>query len=160
MRQPDLSITLDLPPKSSHANARPGNWKAKAFPASKHAKACGEIVWGYAVQIGQPRWKSVVVRYTFRLPATKDGRGEDKRHDPDNLIAWAKKSLDLLTKYGIIANDNDVIYLPPVQLRADRYVPGQSFQESYLQIDIWQRRDGECPFCGHQEESNQALLCK
>ena len=151
MRQPDLSITLDLPPKSSHANARPGNWKAKAMPSSKYAKTAGEIIWSYAAQMGYPKWPSVVIRLNFMLPEVKN-RGSDQRHDPDNLIAWCKKPLDLLQEHGILANDRDVIYLPPVQLRAERYVPGKSFQESYLQIDIWQRRDGECPFCGRLNE--------
>jgi len=157
MRPPDLTITLDLPPKTSHANARPKGWQGKVFPSSKYAKTAGEIIWGYAAQIGRPQWTSVIIRPKFMLPAVRGG-GDNKPMDPDNLISWIKKPIDLLQEHGILANDRDVIYLPPIQMRAPRYVLGQTFKESYLQIDIWQRRDGECPFCGHKENGQPSLV--
>lgn len=147
MRKPDATITLDLPPQQSDPNARPGSWKAKAFPAKKYAQASGEVVWGYALQLGKPRWRSVIVRLVYVLPRLQK-KGSDQRHDPDNLIAWAKKPLDLLTQYEILADDRDVVYLPPVQRRSKPVIDFEHGEPPGLTIEIWQRRDGECPFCG------------
>lgn len=148
MRQPDLSITLDLPPKTSHPNARTANWKMKARPSAHYAKAASEIVWGHALELGQPKWAAVTIRLSFVLPQAKSGG--DHIMDPDGLISWAKRPLDLLQVHGIIQNDRDVIHLPPLQRRASPYIPGYELSKTSLTIDIWQRRDGECPFCGHR----------
>jgi hypothetical protein len=150
MRKPDVSITLDLPPKSSHPNARTANWRLKAKPSANYARAAAEIVWLHALELGQPKWKAVTIRLSFVLPAPAKPSGEHYM-DPDGLLSWAKKPIDLLQIYGIIENDRDVIYLPPLQRRAAPYVPGYEMTRTGLTIDIWQRRDGECPFCGRSE---------
>ena len=148
MRPPDASITLDLPPETSKPNAGyAGNWQSKSRPAKKYAETNGAVVWSHAIELGNPKWKSVAIRLTFVMPPLKKG-GSDKRSDPDNLIAWAKRSLDLLTVHGILDDDRDVVHLPPIQRRASQPIIGFKQSMPGLTIEIWQRREGECPFCG------------
>lgn len=150
MRKPDATITLDLPPESSKPNAsNAGAWYLRSEPAKRYSKANGEVVWGHAQELGRPRWSRVVIRLTFVMPALRL-RGSDRKSDPDNLIAWAKRSIDLLAKHGIINDDREVIYLPPVQRRANKPIMGFEQSRPGLTIEIWQRRDGECPMCQRQ----------
>lgn len=105
-----LTVTIPWPPKQKHPNSR-AHWRsqmaAKKTQRGSAVLAVLEALDGRA----KPMWKRASVRPVFHLPY----RGQ--RHDPDNLIAWLKASIDGLRDAGLIADDNAVRYEEPLQVR-------------------------------------------
>lgn len=104
-----FQIELALPPESLHPNKRVF-WKAKTRHKSKYSSEC--ILVSRLKMVEQFNESllldsaEIQTRWYFRTAA---------KHDPDNLIAWAKPVFDALTRAGVLADDNNVIHLPPRQ---------------------------------------------
>lgn len=99
-----LTITLPLPPKSLHPNAR-AHWGAKSRDAKKYQSDVMAMAHQSGVGVPFPK-ASLRLRYFVRTAhATK--------HDDDNLTGWFKAGRDALAKAGIVANDRDFTVLPP-----------------------------------------------
>lgn len=91
---------------------------------------------------------SIQLRYLFPTPT----KGGTQRHDPDNLISFAKASVDGLQDGGILTDDRDVIYLPPTQeFSKNKLNTGQ------LQIDI--RRIDGCELMMFDREEIVIIHC-
>lgn len=108
-----MLVRLDLPPIELHPNARAG-WQARHRVRSSYRKAAAAAAFADAAAAGHPQWRRVSLRLHFVFGPPKRG-GQRKPHDPDNLIAWAKPAIDALTDGKVIADDREVVYLPPWQ---------------------------------------------
>ena len=102
-----VTVTIPLPPKQMHPNAR-CHWRAKLRPKSRQRQAAK--LNGCMQVDGFPRFTKATIQATFHLGK----RG--KRHDADNLIAWLKASIDGLQDAGVLADDSGVTWLPPEQV--------------------------------------------
>lgn len=151
-----IKITTELPPKELHPNARAG-WPAKARVKKAHRQAvAADATIQTLQQIGhRPLCRHATISLYFEFPPPQ--RGGAKRHDPDNLIAWAKTTIDALTDAGVLADDREVTYAPPSQRTATRH-EAQIYPRLHagqLHITIAAHRDDRCPFCGHPHEPPQ-----
>lgn len=137
-------LYLDLPPAALHPNARQP-WAVRAAARSRYRKASGELAFGWALlNFGnRPRFRSAILELTFEIP--RPTRGRAQRHDPDNLIAWAKTAIDAMTDGGILADDRDVVYLPPVQVLGT--------DVGRLGIVVRDYEPEVCPLCGKHRSS-------
>jgi hypothetical protein len=133
-----IEVKLPLPPKSMHPNGR-ATWKQVAGDKNRYMRHCAEAL--FAIKGLTPlKWqlKRAVVRreYAFRTA---------HRHDPDNLIAWAKSAIDSLVVAGILADDRELFYRHPEQKKADK-----EQLEGSLTITVEPLKPGEgvCPVCG------------
>ena len=128
---------MPLPPQALHPNART-TWQPKMRAKKKHRDAVGELAWGYIQDRyrHKPHFRQVAIRLRFILAAPT--RGGKTPHDPDNLIAWAKTTIDALTDAGLLADDREVIHLPPGQTWAD--LPR-------LEIAVYPVSLDQCPLC-------------
>lgn len=137
-------LYLDLPPWALHPNARM-NWQQRSGARSRYRKTSGELAFAWALEnYGcRPRFRSAILELAFEIP--RPTRGRAQRHDPDNLIAWAKAAIDAMTDGGILADDRDVVYLPPLQtLGTDAGRLGISVREYEPEV---------CPLCGKQRNN-------
>jgi Holliday junction resolvase RusA-like endonuclease len=100
-----VTVTISLPPKQMHPNAR-CHWRAKLKPKAIQRQNAA-LAAGYASRV---MFRSATIQATFHLGK----RG--KRHDSDNLIAWLKASIDGLQDAGVLADDSGVTWLPPAQV--------------------------------------------
>lgn len=107
-----LEITVPLPPKGTHPNARP------SMRGKMHAKKLQrQDAWLAAVAamnelgVKPPRWTHATALATFHFPGNRA-----KPHDLDNLAAWAKATWDGLVTAGVLADDRGLVPLRPVQL--------------------------------------------
>lgn len=127
---PIPAVILDIPPRILHPNAR-GNWQAKHRERSGYRKLSGQLVWAFVKEHfnGDPRWDEATVQLHFFFGKPKKG-GRNQKHDPDNLIAWAKPAIDALTDGGLISDDRELIYLPP------RQTPDHDHPAA-LEITVW-----------------------
>lgn len=99
-----MTITLPLPPKSLHPNARPC-WQAKAR-ATKKARSEAALIARMAPDRPAEPWEKATVQATFYLK---------RKQDSDNLVAWTKATLDGLQGW-IVVNDSGLTILPPIQI--------------------------------------------
>lgn len=101
-----LEVTLPLPPKALHPNARK-HWRAKMKP-KKQQRA--DAFWAAYAAIGMrnyPQWKLAEIQSTWYLA---------RRNDQDNLIAWLKATADGLADAKVVGDDRGFIWLPPQQI--------------------------------------------
>lgn len=101
-----LTITLPLPPRACHPNARP-HWRAKAAAikvARWEAGLAARVALG---TVAPPRWTEATVQATFYVA---------RRGDQDGRISSLKPYLDSLADAGVIANDVGLTHLPVVQV--------------------------------------------
>jgi len=106
-----LTITLPIPPKSTHPNARSAHWRTKAGGVKKQradsaTAACAMLV---CERLVPPQWERAEVEATFYLP---------RRQDSSNLNEWLKATWDGLQDAKIILNDSGLTVLPAKQLTA------------------------------------------
>jgi len=107
-------IKLELPPKSLHPNRR-ATWQAKMRERGAYRKSCcgaGLAEVHVAFDGVAPCWAAATVRLVYHF-----GGGRSQLHDPDNLIAWGKTSIDGLVDAGIFADDRGLVWLPAEQDR-------------------------------------------
>lgn len=98
-----ISISLRLPSKACHPNARP-HYMAKANAKKKDRQTACYVA--LEAMKGQTfGWKSAVAQLTFTTA---------RQNDADNLLAWAKHFIDGIADAGIVTNDRDITY-PPVR---------------------------------------------
>lgn len=100
-----MKLTLPLPPKALHPNARV-HWKAKLKPKAK-ARGEAALVASTAPDKPPKPWAKARVRPTFYLP---------RRQDLDNLGAWCKAYYDGISDAGVVANDSGLIPLTAIQI--------------------------------------------
>ena len=105
-----ITITLPLPPRALHPNARK-HWRAKMKPKKDQRL---EAYWSARAVISEQvgplqvlNWKLAEVQSTWYLA---------RRNDADNLIAWLKATNDGLADAGIVDNDRGFIFMPPKQV--------------------------------------------
>jgi hypothetical protein len=102
-----ITITIPLPPKQMHPNAR-SHWRAKMKPKAQQRV---EAMWAGQSACGGrgkgPRWKMAEVQATWYLA---------RQNDQDNLLAWLKGTFDGLADAGIVDNDRGFVFMPPVQV--------------------------------------------
>lgn len=101
-----LTITLPLPPKACHPNARP-HWAAKAAAAKKAREDAGYAALAALAGRKPPRWLAATIQATFYTAKKMDG---------DGLTVWPKNYYDGLQDAGIVANDVGLTHLPPLQV--------------------------------------------
>ncbi len=116
---PHPALKQLMPPKCLHPNSR-ASWRERAAKKSLYSQDAKLVVCNYIDKHFKepPQWKEVVLSLTF-IFGKHLGRGRRQRHDPDNLIAWAKTPVDALTRGGLLEDDRSIIYLPPQQVFAD-----------------------------------------
>ena len=111
-RRRSVCVCLPLPPKECDPNVR-SNRRAKAAAVKAYRRIAGELAWGDCqTQLGiKPYFRSagILLRYYFE---------NARPRDPDNLISFAKVSLDSLQDAGILAGDRRLVYAPPQQQKA------------------------------------------
>lgn len=127
-----------LPPKSLHPNAR-AHWRVKAKDKTTYCLDATFLVKQYVRKnFGRPpMFKEVVIALTYVF----EKKPHSKKHDPDNLISWAKTPIDCLTAGGLLEDDRDVIYLPPKQVL-------KVGVQSALEFVFWEGRLSYPPFAG------------
>lgn len=105
-----LTVTIPLPPRSAHPNAR-AHWRATA--ASKKRQREDSHIAALAALDGKPapQWERATIHATFYRPGSRD-----RVSDPDNLCAWLKGTVDGLQDAGIVANDRGLQWLAPSQV--------------------------------------------
>lgn len=99
-----MKLTLPLPPKCLHPNAR-SCWQAKVA-ATRKCRAEAALVARTAPDKPSEPWVRATIQATFYMP---------RRHDPDNLLAWAKSAFDGLQGI-VIENDSGFTHLSPRQI--------------------------------------------
>lgn len=106
---PTLEITIPVPPKSTHPNARSANWRARAGGTKKQRADAATAAAAMLVceRYPEPRWERATVEATFYLPRSQDG---------SNLNGWLKATFDGLQDAQIIRNDSGLTVLPPKQI--------------------------------------------
>jgi hypothetical protein len=104
-----LIVTLPLPPKELQRNSR-APWQAVARKTKKCRMDAG--IGAIAARNEQQFGKVPFASATYILKYYFSKRGD---RDPDNLIGWAKASLDALQDAGIVVNDSVLIPKPPEQ---------------------------------------------
>lgn len=105
-----LTISLALPPRNLRGNACPfsrGAALARAVAVKEYRSAAywraREAMRGEKA----PVWEKARVRVLWHLP--RNG----KQQDPDNMLRSLKSAFDGLQDAGVIANDRNLIHLPP-----------------------------------------------
>ena len=101
-RLPGPGIILLLPPKELAPNSRVC-WQAKMRAKREYRQHAKDM----AYTPRPPRWKLCRVQCRFFFT-------QNRRRDPDNLLAWMKSGFDGLTDAGIWADDCGLTHLPPV----------------------------------------------
>ncbi len=112
-----VSIDIPLPPKALHPNNRPRTKKTFSFAKKKYRDEVLGHIKAQIIENGlkfdrSNSWPSAKIELVYSFT-------HNQKHDPDNLISWAKYAVDGLQRSGLIANDNKVTYLPPVQKKHD-----------------------------------------
>lgn len=109
-----LTLTLPLPPRELHPNARV-HWRPKAKAVATYrmlAKGAALVALGRA---RQPRWSAAAAQAVFYV---KDRR----RRDRDNLAASLKAGWDGIADAGVVENDAGITHLP-VRIEVDAARP-------------------------------------
>ncbi len=108
---PSLEITIPLPPRETHPNAR-CHWRTKANAIKQQredAFLAAKAALGEA-NINPPRWKAATILATFYKPSNRA-----QLADQDGLNSSLKSAADGIEDAGILANDRGLTWLPPVQ---------------------------------------------
>lgn len=107
-----IEVTLPLPPKQLHPNARV-HFMAKAA-ATKRYRLRAELEARHALgRRDPPRWKAATVRVAWYFKTAA-------RRDRDNLLASAKAIFDGLADAGIVDNDAAFTHLPHEVNKSDQ----------------------------------------
>lgn len=144
----ELQVLLPIPPKVLHPNAR-SPWQGKLRERKSHRQLSGDSAAAQVLERygTRPRFERAVIRLHYVLPWPKNGQRQP--HDPDNLIAWAKTAIDALQDAGILADDRQVIYMPPSQEWLER----DDIRPPRLTVRVWKQISGRCPFCAAEQGS-------
>ena len=106
-----ISISLRLPSKACHPNARP-HYMAKANATAKDRKlACYCALEAMGGQ--KFGWRSAVETVVFNVKG---------HHDHANLSQWLKAYRDGFVDAGVLVNDDQLIHMPVKQI-VDRKAP-------------------------------------
>lgn len=103
-----IKVTIPLPPKALHPNARP-HWGTKARAAAQYRRDA-RLASLEALGRKRPRWARATIQATFYHRTTRS------RLDGDNALAAIKAALDALQDAGVLATDRNVTHLPVVQM--------------------------------------------
>lgn len=103
-----MIVELPYPPRALHPNERK-SWRARIKPKKDYRSSAAELAAVVRIEHGCKPLQQATLRLDFYHP-------RNRKHDPDNLIAWAKTAIDALQDARLLANDRDVVYLPPRQL--------------------------------------------
>lgn len=119
----EITITLPLPAKELHPNARVHHMvKAKATKAARFHAMCGGLAarermttafrfWGVPL----PPWLRAQTEATFYFPTART-------RDADGAASSLKAYWDGIADAGVVANDSGLTHLPP-RLEVDRANP-------------------------------------
>lgn len=95
-----ITVSLSLPPKALHPNARP-HPRAKSGAVKFYRTKVAGVVAAYMLANGldRPRWVKAraEVRYVFK---------DKRKRDADNLKTWFKNGYDALQVAELILDDN------------------------------------------------------
>lgn len=105
-----IEITLPIPPRATHPNAR-AHWAVKMKAAKKQRRDAGLAARAALGLARPPLWQRATIQATLYNASTRA-----KAQDADNLTAWLKASQDGLQDAGIVLNDAGLIQLPPKQV--------------------------------------------
>jgi crossover junction endodeoxyribonuclease RusA len=108
-----IRVTLPLPPRELHPNARV-HWRKKSRATREYRRRA----WAEAMRatpVREPRYARATCRVWFYLP-------DNRRRDSDNLLAWMKAGIDGLADAGIVENDRAFSF-PAVEVALDRNNP-------------------------------------
>lgn len=111
-RLPSLEITIPLPPRETHPNAR-CHWAVKARAVKQQredAFLAAKAALGEA-GIGPPRWPAASIQATFYKAGSRA-----KPSDMDGRISALKATCDGLTDAGVLSDDRGLTWLPPKEL--------------------------------------------
>jgi len=99
-----LTLTLPLPPRELHPNARV-HWAVKARATKQYRKTayCYALV---AQGMARREWTTAELHMTWHMP-------DKRRRDPDGLVASMKAAIDGLVDAGILADDDRLVIYPP-----------------------------------------------
>jgi Holliday junction resolvase RusA-like endonuclease len=100
-----ITVTLPLPSKATHPNARPHHMAKANAKAKDRKRACYYAL--EAMKAQRFGWTSATVQCTFTVR---------RRNDADNLQAWMKAYFDGFVDAGLLANDDRLTHLPVVQV--------------------------------------------
>ena len=101
-----LTITLPLPRKALHPNARCHYMaKARARREDRHDAALMATSVLNESRITPPMWKHAIIEVEYRF-------FRNSPRDPDNLVAWYKSFLDGFVDAGVLLGDSTVTLLP------------------------------------------------
>lgn len=95
-----ITVSLSLPPKALHPNARPHHHaKHRAVKVYRNSVALVVASSMRANGLGEPRWVNAraELRYVFK---------DRRKRDRDNLKGWFKAGYDALQDAGLILDDN------------------------------------------------------
>ena len=107
-----ITITLPLPSKCLSPNAR-AHWRTKAKAVKEYRwRACAEAL--EATEAQMPRWTAASIQAVFYHP-------QRRRRDHDNLAASLKSAVDGLVDAGLLADDDQITWLPVVKLIDPEY---------------------------------------
>ena len=105
-----LIVKLPMPAAVLSPNARPKHWGQRSRAAKKArsdaAFAATAAIREQGISIPFVRAK-VDPRWIFCVK---------RKRDDDNLTGWCKAYRDGMADAGVVRNDNDFIWMPPVQL--------------------------------------------
>lgn len=106
-----MTITLPLPPKELHPNARV-HWMVKAKQTLSYRTTARWVAYEVLNPIGfhgksRPYWKAATVQATFYFKV-------NRRRDADGLLSSLKAAFDGLADAGVIADDSGLTHLPVI----------------------------------------------
>lgn len=104
-----ISITIPIPPRAAHPNAR-AHWRSKAAAKKKQREHAYIAALEALDAKPAPRWELASIHATFYRGDT--GRSSDL----DNLLAWLKGTFDGLEDAGVVVSDRGLVPLAPSQI--------------------------------------------
>jgi len=120
-----LTITVPLPPRAMHPNAR-SHWRAKMAPKKLQRETAYLAALNATRHLErQPFWKMAEVQMTWYVA---------RHNDSDNLLGWAKGTIDGIADAGVVDNDRGFVFMPPKQ------VTGTKENDRRIEIVITERK--------------------
>ena len=120
---PNYTVSAPLPPKELNPNvARGKHWAMLAKIRAKWKEAA----WFACRLLDLPKLKAVscAMQITFNYHT-------NRRRDPDNLMASMKSFIDGMVMYGLLADDDQITYLP-TKITVDKSIK----EGTYVQVLI------------------------